>query len=303
MAEVEDIEYDEERLKQMNDKALENQFFTPDNVYIELGLLKDIPLGCVYMDYITLKQDEDGFSSFQKQLEPRLKDYQTRLYDTVNPYLSDLGYTDEDIDDFIRKPVFHDFIFLLAPVTRFFNLLISHTIRNQNHSKPANKFVKKKMDESRYALEPIPITYRINTYPLIISPKLLEKVAEELGESFGVNIAFMCKNPSLFDKADWDEWMESIDCFYLDSFGRLSKSDFFIEKQGSFQFNGAYFFVRKRFERHVEQLMRGADFEQEIQIASSRLHMFCEFEWLQNNDLRLTEEGEDVPMTDDQVSP
>jgi hypothetical protein len=66
---------------------------------------------------------------------------------------------------------------------------------------------------------------------------------------------------------------------------------------------GCYFFVRKRFEKHIKEEIKDADFENEIQLASSRMSLFCEFEWLQNNDLRLTEEAEDVPMTEDQVSP
>lgn len=299
----EETKYDEEQLKKMNDKAIQNQFFTPDQSYIELGLMKDIPLGCAFMEYISIKHDQKGFTEFQENLAPRLKAYQTRTFDTVDPYLSDLGYTDKDIEEILSKKVFHDYIFLLAPMTRFFSLLIRHTIRNQNHSKPANKFTKKRIDKEHYTLEAIPVTYHINTFPLQLSPKLLIKVAAELGESFGVNIVFMSKDPSQFDQTDWDTWMEKIDCFYLDSVGRFSNSPFVIKKQGEFQFSGCYFFVRKRFEKHVKQIIKDDDFESEIQLASSRMGLFCEFEWLQNNDLRLTEEAEDVPMTEDQVSP
>lgn len=295
------IEYDEEKLKRMNDKALQNQFFTPDQSYIELGLMKDIPLGCIFMDHIVIKQDEDAFKTYQEQLTPKLKTYQTRLFDSIDKSIGDLGYTDKDVKEILDRNVFHDYVFLMAPMTKFFNLLIKHTIKNQNHSKPADKFVKKKINKHQYVLEPVPVTYHINTFPLILSPKLLEKVAMELGESFGVNIAFMCKDPSLFDKADWDAWMEKIDCFYLESYGRLARSPFFIQKQGEFQFNGAHFFVRKRFESQIELDVKNIDFENEIPLAASRLSLFCEFEWLQNNDLRLTEEGEDVPMTEDQV--
>jgi hypothetical protein len=296
-------EYDEEQLQRMNEKAMKNEFFVPDQSYIELGLMKDIPLGCVFMEHVTIKQSKPAFEDLQTKLEPRLKDYQTRVFDTVDPYLSDLGYTDKDIEEILSKPVFHDHIFLLAPMTKFFNLLIRHTIRNSNHSKPANKFTKKRLDKKQYVLEPVQVTYRINTYPLQISPTILAKVAIELGESFGVNISFMCKDPSRFDRTDWDTWMEKTDCFYLDSLGRLARSPFFIEKQGLFQFMGCYFFVRKRFEKHIKEEIKDADFENEIQLASSRMSLFCEFEWLQNNDLRLTEEAEDVPMTEDQVSP
>lgn len=295
------VEYDEELLKKMNDKAIQNQLITPDQSYIELGLMKDIPLGCIHLDYIAIKQDEPGFKVLQEKLANILPAYQKRVFDTVDPYLAELGYDDKEIADILSRQVFHDAIFLLAPMTKFFNLLIKHTIRNQNHSKPANKFTKKRIDKQHYTLEPIPITYHINTYPLQLSRKLLEKVGAELGESFGVNIAFLCKDPSLFDEQDWDTWMEKIDCFYLDSLGRLARSPFFIQKQGDFQFAGSWFHVRKRFENDVQQALKELDFENQIQLASSRMGLFCEFEWLQNNDLRLTEEGEDVPMNEEQV--
>lgn len=163
---------------------------------------------------------------------------------------------------------------------------------------------RKLIDKDHYTLEPIDIVYRINTYPLKLSTTLLEKAGRELGESFGVNIEFMCKDPSLFDQTDWDTWMEKIDCFYLDSLGRFNRSPFVLEKQGAMQFSGCYFFVRKRLEKSVmEHKLSDEEFESEMQMGTARMALFCHFDWMQNNDLRLTQEADDVPMTDSQVSP
>jgi hypothetical protein len=148
-------------------------------------------------------------------------------------------------------------------------------------------------------MEPEEVTFRINTYPLTLTTSLLEKVAEEFGEAFGVNIAFMNKDPSSFDQTDWDEWMEKIDCFYLDSLGRFTKSPICIKKQGDMEMTGNYVFARKRFERDVLKLLNEIDFDHQVQMVTAYQGILCDFDWIQNNDLRLTEEGDDVPMMDD----
>lgn len=303
MSDEPQMEFDDATIQAMNEKAIRNQLFIPDHIYFDLGLMKDIPLGCAFMDYIVLKQDEVGFTKFQADLQAVLPDYQTRVYDTVDPYLTKLGYTDRDIEEILAKPSFHDYIFMMAPVTSFFQLMIHHMILNQNHSKPGEKFNKKKIDKEHYILEPMPVTYYINTFPLTLSPALLEKTAETLGESFGANIRFINRDPALFDEHDWDDWLEKVECFYIDSIGRLSHSPFFIKKQGDMQFSGAYFKVRKRFEKHIQHEVSKDEFDQQIQNASARMGLFCEFQWLQNNDVRLTEEAQDVPMTEDPGDP
>ena len=184
----------------------------------------------------------------------------------------------------------------MAPATHFLNTLIRHTIRNQNHSRPAAKYIKNMIDKDQYTIDAVPVTYYINTYPLTLSPKILTRLGEELGESLGVNIHFLNKDPMLFDQTDWDKWMKQIECFYLNSLGRFTRSPFVIKKQGDLEFMGCYFFARKRFEKCVMVDMQGVDFDQQIQMVTAHLDMLCDFIWLQNNEIRLTEEAEDVPV-------
>lgn len=295
--------FDEKTLEAMNEKAIQNQFFTPDNVYIELGLFKDFSIGAVYMEQIVLRDDEERFNAIQQKLLPLIRDYQKRVYDTVEPWFEHIGYLDSDVDELLSKKEFHDYIFMFSPATHFLGALVRHTARNQNHSRPAGKYSKKKIDASHYVMEPVDITYRINTFPLTLSEGVMESLGRELGEAFGVNIAFMNKDPQTFDQSDWDEWMEKIDCFYLDSLGRFFRSEFNLTKQGEMQFAGCYFFARKRFERCVINIMKTEDFEHQVQMITSQLSVLCDFEWIQNNDVRLTEEAENVPMNDDQALP
>lgn len=293
------VEFDVSTLENMNQKAIQNQFFVPDNVYMDLGLFKDFALGAVYADLTFIKEDQDTFTSVQQTLNGCLKDYQKRKFDTVEPFLTETGYTDFIVDKLLNLDTIHDQIFIVAPNTKFIQLLIRHTIRNQNNSRPANKYKKKKLDDHHFIMEPEEVTFRINTFPLTLTPALLEKVAAEFGEAFGVNIVFMNKDPSLFDQTDWDTWMEKIDCFYLDSLGRFTKSPICTKKQGDMQMTGIYVFARKRFEREVVKLLNEIDFDQQVQMVTAYQGILCDFDWIQNNDLRLSEEPDDVPMMDD----
>lgn len=291
-------QFDQKLLQAMNEKAIQNQFFTPDKVYIDLALFKDFNIGVIYADQYLKQVTVESFDKIKNAILPLIKEYQKRTYDTVDAFFTELGYSDDIIEALLLdgKEHRHDATFLMAPATHFLNTLIRHTIRNQNNSRPAAKYVKNMIDKDQYTMDAIPVTYYINTYPLTLSPRILTKLGEELGESLGVNIHFLNKDPMLFDQTDWDKWMEHIECFYLNSLGRFTRSPFVIKKQGDLEFMGCYFFARKRFEKCVIPIMQGVDFDQQIQMVTSHLDMLCDFAWLQNNEVRLTEEPEDVPV-------
>jgi hypothetical protein len=226
----------------------------------------------------------------------QLKAYQKRDYDTVSPFFDRLGYTDAKIEELLKNTDNHDVIFALSPASRFFDTLIRHTIRNRNNSRPAHKFVKRKLSSDTYVLDPIDITYHINTYPLTLSEDLLTNLSVTLGESFGVNIRFLNKNPSSFDAQDWSTWLGKIDCYYFDNLGRFTRGDVAIQKQHDLELVGAYVFARKRWEREVIPDMHGVDFEKEVQMFTAQFSILCDFNWLQNNDVRLTDDLENIPV-------
>lgn len=292
-------EFDIETIEKMNQKAIKSQFFVPDNVYIELGLFKDYSIGAIYTDLIFIKEDEEQFSKAQQHIIQKLRDYQIRKFDSTFDFFKDIGYSDKDIDQLLQNEAIHDQLFILSPNTKFIQMLIRHTLRNQNNSRPAEKYVKKKIDDNHYIMEAQDVTFRINTYPLSLSSGLLQRTAEEFGEAFGVNIIFMNKDPSTFDEQDWDEWMKQTDCYYLDSLGRFTKSSIIMNKQENMEMVGVYVFARKRFEREVFHIVSQMDFDQQVQMVTAYQGILCDFEWIQNNDLRLTEEADNVPMMDD----
>jgi hypothetical protein len=289
-------EVDIRRIQELNEKAIQNQFFVPDHVYIDLGLFKDIPLGIVYADQIALEDDENQFNKIQAHMLSCLSEYQKRTYDTINPHLKQFGYTNKTLDSLLENKDNHDLFFMMAPATTFLHTLIRHTVRNQNNSRPANKYTKKVVGDKQFLIEPIPVTYVINTYPLTLSVKVIEEMSAQLGEALGVNIRVICKDPATFDKTDWDDWLEAIECFYIDSLGRFTESDFIRKCQADMDFVGRWLFARKRFESKYIGSFNDEEFDQQVQMITSHMDVFFEFSWLQNNDVRLTEEADDVPV-------
>lgn len=292
------LPFDRKTLEEMNEKTIKNQFFTPDHAYIELALFKDIPIGVIYADLMLRNVGEEAFITTQKAILNRITAYQKRFYDTVDAHFGKLGYTDAVIEERLKGDLPHDLIFSVAPTSKFFDLLIRHTVTNQNNSRPAAKYTKTMLDKDQYVMAPVQVTYHINTYPLTLSPELLKSFAAEIGESFGVNVRILNKNPTDFDQTDWDTWMKDIDCYYFDNLGRFTRGEMALIKQADMSFMGRFFFARKRFEKQVMADMHGQDFEQQIQIATAQLDMFCDFAWLQNNDVRLTEDKEHVASGD-----
>lgn len=290
------LPFDEAKLQELNEKAIRSQLFTPDNLYIELGLIKDFSLGAINFDVIVLQQDQEKYNALQPKILEIMEAYQTREYDTVEPYFESLGYNNEKIDAILNNTEYHDQLFTVSPVSNFFRYLSRHMLRNQNNSRPAKKYTRKDIGPKQFVIEAMPVTATINTYPLTISPGILQAVAVELGEALGVNIRFINKNPATFDKSDWDSWMESIDCFYIDNLTRFSDSDFVISMQHELQFVGSYWFVRKRFGREREALMVGHSIEEDIKQNMAILMQFCDFEWITNYDLRLLDGEDDVSM-------
>lgn len=288
----------------LNDEALKAQFFTPDFVYMDLGLFKDIPLGCVYADQIVRRQDRERFATIQQAILGFALNYQNRSDESVNAYLSVVGYQDTDITQIVADIALHDKIFLMAPSGQFLNLLIRHTLLNRNHSQPANKFIKRKLDASNYVLEPMDVTYRINTYPLTLSRGIMVKLAETLGDSLGVNIVFMNKDPGLFDEQDWQTWMDKIQCFYLDSLGRFMDSPMTANTQVNMGFVGKHLYARKRFQSHRQAMIKARDFDQQIQRITAHMDLFSEFKWLTNTDLRLVDDPTQAAQPSaDEVTP
>ena len=292
----------QKRIEELNQRVIENQFFTPDNIYVDIGLFKDIPLGVIYADAVYIRKDEELFRKIQTHMLECIRPYQNRSYDPVDPYTSEIGYTDDVIDGLLKDTTIHDVVFMAAPHTAFIQTMVRHIQRNQNNSRPANKYTKKNLGNGNILITPMDVTMWINTYPLHLSPYVLDKLAVTFGESFGTNIKFVNKDPYLFDKSDWDTWLKCIDCFYFDSLDRFVGGTYTTTKYTEMELVEKYVYARKRFTKTAMEQMKGYRLEDEIPMVSGLLDAYFSFNWLQNNDVRLTEEAEDIPVEIDPIS-
>ena len=278
---------DHSEIDAINEKIIANRFFVPDNVYIDMWLLKDLPLGVIYANELCIKKDHDNFQLIQSEVNLRIADYQKRTYDTLGDSFKHIGYTDETIDHLLSLSEYHDKYFLAAPGSQFFHTLVKHTIRNQNNSRPAEKFSKKYISKQEYILDPVDVTFVINTFPLKISKPLIMRTAMTFGEDFGVNVRFICKDPNDFDVSDWDDWLSKIDCFYLGDLPRFVGSEFISEKQAAYTFAATHLFARKRFDKQAMIETQSDDFGNQVSLVTALLSQAFEFNWLTNSETAL----------------
>ena len=275
-------------IQKLNDEKMAKHFFTPDNIYIDLGLFKDIPLGVILAD--SYSKGEEEFQRVQDHISSVIIEYQNRRFDTLGDMMKPIGYDDQVIEKLMEDKSRHTEFFVFAPTSKFIELLIRHTLLNQNHSGPAEKFVKKKISREKYRKESIPINHVINIYPLHVSSLALRGLGELIGDTLGVNVRFINKDPNLFDESDWKDWWGNIDCFYLDSLGRCTAGETWMKRQVNFDLAGKYVFSRKRFEGWAAaHNLTEAEFEYDIQQLFVHSQTF-DLEWIQNNDLRLVDE-------------
>ena len=290
-----DKKYTIAEINALNAKSMEKQFFTPDRIYADLELFKDIGLGAIYHDLIVKKNDRELFETVQRHLLENIKPYQTRKFETIEPFFKEFGYDDTFVSKALEDQINHDQIFLLAPNSKFIQLLARHLYRNANHSSPAERFETFVSETGEKRVRAIAVTLTINTYPLTISESAMSHMAALIGESLGVNVVYVNKNPELFDIRDWKSWLSKIDCFYCSSIVKFFEGPFILERCSDMAFVGKYMFFRKRLRRECRDLPE-SDIEFEIQRSTPQLDVMCDFAWLTHNDLRLVDDPDVKPI-------
>jgi hypothetical protein len=285
--------------QKINDERLAKTFFTPDFIYVDLVLFKDFNLGAIlYEGYL---QGRGVFEEYTQVIKDKIEKYQTRRYDTVGNLFATIGFNDKRIESLLSDKSKHLSQFIFAPQTNFLIYFISHMARNKNHSAPAEKFEKVKIDEGKHIRNYDEVTVLINTWPLTLPENVIYAFGETLGSELSVNILMMNKDPSTFDEEDWTTWVRKVDCFYSNLIGPMLGSDMMQNHQAELDLCGKYMFVRKRFEREfalINQKLTEIEFERIIAEDSSKQSMLIDLEWIANRDLSFPE-YQDIPDTID----
>jgi hypothetical protein len=286
--------FSDAELDRLNKQAIKNEFFTPDVLYADITLFKDVIVGAIYTDILRVPNNQVAFDTAQTYMASVLPNYQTRFYDGAGSYFDPIGYNQTRVDSLLTSPDLHVPIFLTAPSTYFFDYFLRQLALNINHSGPAEKFTKRHIDKHHYVKDKTPVTLILNLFPLVLPIALLTKIAEDMGEGLGVNITCIAKDPALFDESDWSTWMKTVDCFFLSSLGRFCESEMTRQKQTDLEFMGRHIFARKQFPSSVEEEMKTLDIEHQIQLITAQIGVLCDFHWIQNNDVRLTGDRQSI---------
>ena len=199
-----DIKIDEQMIKELNDGMVKCNLITPDLLYIDLSLIKDIYLGTL-LTFLT-KPEKKIYENEHKAYEYimcRLEEYRNRSFHDLKHCFPELNFTNDDLDARLNDPAYADFIFYSSPITGFLDTLKAQIAVNVNHS----SVIGKKND----------IRVIINTYPLILNKQSQHVLGIYMSRGYGLTVQLICQDPrtmSLETLLSYDE----VYCFCLEPF-------------------------------------------------------------------------------------
>jgi len=148
------LQIDEEELKRFNAEMLISDLITPDQIYVDLALVKDFNIGAL----MTFRDERKDTSTPEEHLAlyrsiiDKLPEYQIRKFNDIAHYFPAFKLSNAEIRTRIADPLWSSKILHSSPVTQFIVTLQAQIAVNINHSAVISK-----RD---------PIQLIINTYPL-----------------------------------------------------------------------------------------------------------------------------------------
>jgi len=168
-----DLKIDEGLLSQINEKMIGDNLITPDSLYVELRLFRDLFLAAV----ITLIDTQEQYDILLSKLDQ----YKDRAFDDVEKLYPELGITNKQVQDRVSDPTWHDRLFTIAPSTNFVQVMHAQIAVNVNHSS-----VQKKLNT---------VEMVVNTYPLRLNEANTHLLGLYLSRAYGVNVHPVCIAP------------------------------------------------------------------------------------------------------------
>lgn len=170
MLSEEDLKIDEDMLAQVNEKMIHDGMITPDTMYFDLGLFRDLVLGTL----ITLMSSKEQYAYFLSRIEA----YRDRAFDDIDHVFPELGISTEQMLARLHDPAWHGRIFKVSPVTNFVHTMRGQMAVNMNHSAVVGKRT--------------PITFVVNTYPLTLNAVDHHIIGVFLSRTYGVDVKVVC---------------------------------------------------------------------------------------------------------------
>lgn len=187
--------FSDDEVKRISEELIQNRLITPDRLYVDLALLKDLALGAMLA--LAFRDSVARAKQVYDIIAAGLPAYRTRYFFDPLYYFKETGYTQAELDQALHDPHLADDIYRMAPMTGVIKTLLSHMLVNANHSAVAAK-------EGD-------VTMLVNTYPLQLSPTFQGALMVYLGEILHVNTT-MC-NQSIAEMPFAE--LQACDEFYL----------------------------------------------------------------------------------------
>ena len=169
-----------------------NDFDTPDFIYIELGLIKDLQFGTIFSFLHEHPETaEDKFKYLMSRWGLRQKGH----FDTLDTYFPKLGITSQQINDRLSDPAYSDEIFRVSPITFYPNIIKANQTVNINHSQVSEKFKKIKISQHQYVKDYDRVLFCVNTWPLVLSKDNQDLCAAFFRDNFLVDVKIISIDP------------------------------------------------------------------------------------------------------------
>lgn len=169
------IHVDDEEMKRFNEESITSNLITPDKIYVDLMLFKDINLSAVLSflkdRWKTIPLEE--YSSLYGQVLDKLPEYNERKFDDFAHIFPFMGVSNAQIKERQQDKSYASWILREAPSTRYVDFFQAQLAVNVNHSAVIGK------------RDPIEVT--INTYPLQLSKEDELFVAVFFAEAFKIH--------------------------------------------------------------------------------------------------------------------
>lgn len=265
---------DEER-DAINSAHIESEFYTPDNYYLDLCLLKDFRFAAT-MSLITELPREEGVRA-HKVLMSHLKQYDGRSYDSVLMTVPDLPFTDADIDARMADPKYAFRLLRMAPVTTLLDTLSAHLIINANHSAVAEKYQKIPVGEDKYIRRFQQITFHINFHPLVPDQNCRDFVAAFFMDRYHVDVKFCDIKPREFTRDIFD----LCDEFYVKSLWDFLESPWIQENLKPIVYCNKSVISSPLFPRDKSVVFPTHVLRKERRMLEAYLNTFVKFHWIE----------------------
>lgn len=252
-----EIKIDEEELKRFNKELIESELITPDKIYVDLVLCKDVNIGAILSFLKERKSSisKQDYVELYKKIIQKLPEYNERKFDDFETIFSFMDITNQQIKERLEDPLYAGWIFYHAPITNYIKIIAAQLALNANHSAVIGK------------RSPIEIT--VNTYPLQLTKEYINAIGHFFTSSFGVNVKVLyldMTNLKLSDIYLFDE-------IYTYFFKEIFDVEEIRTAYSSLKFVSKRLYVTKLFgSKNV-----GRDTEQEALYIQSRLDILTQF--------------------------